>query len=166
VKINSADTRRVHVTTSWHDGERVRKVTWGDVRSVSIGLEPGEVPDMLSGGYDQKPTMFRPEYAAMEWQRTTYWGLSGGSHGWKYPMSEDRQLSAEKWLLTNASIRGTNIKVNGELGKLTEAALYANDEGWGIRRVIAPPDWYAALLAEHDPNVTGGPLDDESEGEE
>lgn len=158
MKINSVDTRRVHTQVTIRNGERTEDVTWGDIRSVGVVLDPGEVPDMLSEGYRDRGKMFRPETAHLQWQRNTYWGVTG----WK--ANRHRPLSVNGWVLTNAGIRGTNIRKDGSVGKVNECALYANDDGYGISHVAEPPNWYAELLAEHDPNRTGSLLDTEDCG--
>lgn len=160
MKTNSTDTRRVHTTVTFRNGERTESVVWGDVRSVHITLEPGEFPDMMSYTHGQS-RLFRPERVYLEWQRNRYWGLSVSTNTWK---SSDR-LNGEEWVLVNANIAGTNVLKSGELGKLKETFLVANEEGWGLpsNRQATPPDWFTALVNEHDPSK-GSPLDDEPKG--
>ncbi len=162
MKVNSTDTRRVHTTVTFHNGERKESVVWGDVRTVSISLDPQEVPDQMNDGSQGPRTLFRPERATLQWQRNTRWGrvFGGTGHAWK------GGLGGDEWHLITAEIDGTNVKKNGELGKVQPKALYANGEGWGVfaHTAAPPPDWFAALLDEHDPAKTGSPLDDEPKG--
>ena len=158
MKINATDTRRVHTTITITDsGERREAVTRGDVRRVTIVLSPGEVPDMRANNWgDRRGTvMFRPETAHIEWQRETYFGHNvGGTAQW-----QNKDLNAEGWTVTNAGVRGTNVKKDGTTGKLQESALYANMDGWGVRDPQDPPGWYISLMAQYDPNTTGSALD-------
>lgn len=159
MKTNSVDTRRVHARITIRDGQRHEEVVWGDVRRVTIVLDPEEVPDMRTNNrHDGRGTvMFRPETAHIEWQRNTYFGHNvGGTAQW-----QSTALKAEGWTLTNAGVRGTNVKKDGTTGKLQESALYANMDGWGVSSPPEQPGWYAALLAAHDPNITGSALDAE-----
>lgn len=159
MKINSTDTRRVHTKVVFRDGERKESVVWGDVRTVFISFAPQEVPDQMNDGSHGPRTLFRPERATLQWQRNTRWGFNS-AESWK------GDLDGDGWHLITAQIYGTNIKKNGETGKIQATALYADGEGWGIFRNTAapPPDWFAALLDEHDPAKTGSPLDDEPKG--
>jgi len=159
MKTNSADTRRVHTTVTFRNGERRESVVWGDVRSVHITLEPGEFPDMMSHTLGQS-RLFRPEGVYLQWQRKTYWGMTGTAYTWK---SCDK-LAGEEWVLVNANITGPNVLKSGETGKLKETFLVANQEGWGLpNNKATPPDWFTALVNEHDPSK-GSPLDDEPKG--
>ena len=160
MKINATDHRHVQTHVTINDGVRAEKVQWGDVRYVTIALEPGEVPDMMSGGFRGKRTLFRPERAHIEWKRNLHWSRASGT-GHFITWGDKIKTAADGWILTNAGIRGTNVRVDGSLGKLNESALYANDDGWGISYVIEQPDWYAELFTEHDPNRTGSLLDQE-----
>ena len=159
MKVDSTDTRRVHNKVTYHGGDRKEETVWGDVRTVSIALAPQEVPDQLNDGSHGTRTLFRPERATIQWQRNTRWGFNSMSQGWKGDLGDG-------WHLITARIDGTNIKKNGETGKVQAAALYAHGEGWGIYANTAapPPGWFAALLDEHDPAKVGSPLDDEPKG--
>ena len=162
MKANSTDTRRVHTTVTFHNGERKESVVWGDVRTASITLDPQEVPDQMNDGSHGPRTLFRPEQVTLQWQRNTRWSrvFGGTGHAWK------GGLDGDGWHLITARIEGINIKKNGEPGKVQSVAQYADGEGWGVYALTAapPPDWFAALLDEHDPAKTGSPLDDESKG--
>ena len=159
METNSTDTRRVHTTVTFRNGERKEGVVWGDVRTVFISLEPQEVPDQMNDGSHGSRTLFRPERVTLQWQRNTRWGLNSVNQVWK------GGLDGDGWHLITARIDGTTIKKNGEPGKIQSAAQYADGEGWGVYALTAapPPDWFAALLDEHDPNK-GSPLDDEPKG--
>ena len=158
MKTNSTDTRRVHTTVTFRNGERKESVVWGDNRTVFISLEPGEFPDMMSYGHGQS-RLFRPEKVYLEWQRNRYWGMLGSAQTWK---SCDK-LAGGEWVLVNANITGPNVLKSGETGKLKETFLVANHEGWGLPFGKAtPPDWFTALVNEHGPKVS--PLDDEPKG--
>lgn len=143
MKVTAHDNRYVHTAVQHRGGERTEHVVWGDVRRVSIVLEPGEVPDMVSGGYwsrrSQRVT-FRPETAHMEWKRNSHYNDAYGTSLWQHVGIDRAKSAADGWVLTNAGIRGTNVKVNGELGKLNESALYTPttaDTG-SARRSLSP----------------------------
>lgn len=158
MKTNSTDTRRVHTRVTYHNGERQEDTVWGDVRTVFITLEPGEYPDLKSFHFNQ-PRLFRPETVYLEWQRNHYWGLTGSVWTWQ---SKDAMVGTE-WVLVNAKITGPNVLKSGELGKLTETFLVANQGGWGMpsKEATTPPDWFITLLDINNPTLTGSPLDSE-----
>jgi hypothetical protein len=162
MKITWNDTRRVHAQITYFGNEDTRSeqpTQWGDVRTVSVLIEPDDgIEDMLSGSYSQR-VMFRPETAHLQWQRHRFWGSGGYLAGWA-PVNR-RQVDG--WWLANAGIRGTNIKKDGTPGKRTESILYQNDDGWG-RHAGEPPQWFLALMAQYDPDLHPSKLDNEPTG--
>lgn len=158
MKTNSTDTRRVHTRVIIRNDERKEEVVWGDTRIVFVTLGPGEVPDMMNDGSWGKRTLFRPETVRLEWQRNTRWGHNAVGGGWK------GALATKEWVLVGAYIRGTNVLKSGSLGKIYDTnALYANEDGYGVNKLTAapPPEWFATLRDENDPNKTGSALDGE-----
>lgn len=158
MKITWNDRRRVHSEIGYDEnGQRVELNEWGDIRTVSVVLDEGEVPDMLSGSSRAGvPIPFRPETVHFQWQRHRYFKTGYGG-GW----ASINRRQVDGWWLANAGIRGTNIKKDGTLGKNTEAALYQNDDGWRTDRHLEPPEWYLAIERRYRPDNMPSRLDHE-----
>jgi hypothetical protein len=131
MKITSSDHWHVQTHVTIRDGVRSEVTQWGDTRRVSIALEPGEVPDMAPAGiWRERATWFRPERADIEWKRNGHWSN----------FRREFVNHSDGWVLTNAGIRGTNVRADGSLGKVDTCALYANDDGWGVHGTPTPPE--------------------------
>jgi hypothetical protein len=149
MKITASDERRTHTLVVYRDGERTEDTIWGDVRTVDIALEPGEVDDIMSNSERVNNTMMRPTHARLRWQRNRHWAFGAwGNQTWiSGGPSED-------WELDNAVISGPNIRKDGSVGEQGRALS-------NRRRDSGMPNWFAELIAEYDPVVHGSPLDTE-----
>jgi hypothetical protein len=159
MKTDSFDVRRIHTLISHTDKGRRETNIVGDIRTVVVDLEPGEVDDIAT--YTDRfgkrvPTSMRPREVRLRWQRNRHWeGGRWGNQSWGH-----HDKVHDGWVLEDASIVGSNVLKDGKTGKESMSEFHSSN-----CHIETPldemPEWFAVILKENDPDKTGSPLDNE-----
>lgn len=158
MKSSVNEVRRTHTQVVYrNNGTRQETEITGDIRHVTVSLEPGDVDDFTiiteRFGKRVEATM-RPQRVVLRWQRNQHWADGRwGNTSWSDQVHDG-------WVLEDAIIQGVNVLRSGQTGKESLSRHHA--AACHIERPLDEmPDWFAALVAQHDPKVHGSPLDNE-----